>query len=44
MVMLELACNGEMCGELYRATMSRPRENMSAATFRFVSKTKSGEQ
>jgi len=29
---------------LYRAIISRPRENMSAAMFRFESRTKSGEQ
>jgi hypothetical protein len=42
--MLEFACNGEVCGELYRAIIKRPRENMSAAVFRFESRTKSGEQ
>lgn len=42
--MLELACKGEVCGELYRATIKRPNENISAAIFRFESNTKSGEQ
>lgn len=43
-VMLELASRGEVCGELYRATIRRPRENMSAAMLRLESRTKSGEQ
>jgi hypothetical protein len=42
--MLELVCNGEVCGELYRATINNPKENMSAPTFKLESKTKSGEQ
>lgn len=42
--MLEFACSGELCGELYRAMIRSPRENMSAAIFRFESSTKSGEQ
>lgn len=42
-LMLELACNGDSWGELYRATMRRPSENMSAETLRLVSRTKSGE-
>lgn len=41
--MEELACNGDMCGELYKAIMIRPRENMSAATLRLLSSTKSGD-
>jgi hypothetical protein len=43
-VMLELVSRGEVCGELYRAIIRRPRENMSAATLRLESSTKSGEQ
>ena len=43
-VTLELACRGEACGELYRAIINNPNENMSAAKFRFESRTKSGEQ
>jgi hypothetical protein len=41
---LELASSGEVCGELYRAIINNPKENISAATFRFESRTKSGEQ
>lgn len=40
----ELACSGETWGELYKATIRRPSENMSAAVFRLLSSTKSGEQ
>lgn len=40
---LALVCSGEVCGELYRAIINRPRENISAAMFRFESSTKSGE-
>ena len=43
-VMLELVSNGEVCGELYRAMMRSPRENISAAMFRLESRIKSGEQ
>jgi hypothetical protein len=42
--MLELVSNGEVCGELYRAMMRSPRENISAAMFRLESRIKSGEQ
>jgi len=41
---LELLCSGDSWGELYRAIIRSPRENMSAAVFRFESSTKSGEQ
>ncbi len=40
---LAFVCNGEVCGELYKAIINNPRENMSAAMLRFESKTKSGE-
>jgi hypothetical protein len=41
---LEFACIGEAWGELYKAIIRRPRENMSAPVFKFESSTKSGEQ
>lgn len=34
---------GLLCGELYKAMMSRPSENMSAAGVMLPSMTKSGE-
>jgi hypothetical protein len=40
---LELAWSGEACGELYKAIIRRPSENISAAMFKLESKTKSGE-
>ena len=43
-VTLEFACNGEVCGELYRAIIKSPNENISAPVLRFESSTKSGEQ
>jgi len=43
-VTLEFACNGEVCGELYRAIIKSPKENISAPVLRFESSTKSGEQ
>jgi len=42
--MLVLHSNGDLCGELYKATQSRPSENMSAEDVRLLSRTKSGEQ
>jgi hypothetical protein len=42
--MLEFVCKGDACGELYRAMINNPIENMSAPTFKFESNTKSGEQ
>ena len=40
---LKFVCNGEVCGELYRETIRRPREKRSAAVVGFESSTKSGE-
>jgi hypothetical protein len=42
-VMLELVSKGEWCGELYKATMRSPKENMSAKALRLLSKTRSGD-
>ena len=42
-VILEFVSRGDLCGELYKAIMRSPKENISAEIFRFVSKTKSGE-
>ena len=38
-----LHSRGDLCGELYKATQSRPKENMSADDVRLLSMTKSGE-
>lgn len=35
--------SGLLCGELYRATMSKPKEKMSAAEEALLSMTKSGD-
>lgn len=39
----ELVLRGDVCGELYRASSSRPKENISVADEMLLSKTKSGE-
>lgn len=40
---LPLNSNGLVCGELYKAIISMPKLNMSAAGVTFPSTTKSGE-
>ena len=39
----ELVCKGEVCGELYKAKITMPRENISAPNEMLLSSTKSGE-
>ncbi len=40
---LELHFKGDTCGELYRASRSRPKENMSADVETLLSMAKSGD-
>jgi hypothetical protein len=41
--MFELVFRGDECGELYKARIKRPKENISAEDDILLSRTKSGD-